>query len=137
MRFVSNKKVRIDIDPTSYVMVRAKMSAGVQAAVQRDVFRFQAIEGGDKSLSISPTGQMLALLVHNILSWHGPAFLNEDGKVMPCNRESIEALDLSDPDTERVFNMIADEIGKLNMAKAEKVPEGEDDPGFLSDGNGG
>jgi hypothetical protein len=131
MRFVSNKKVRIDIDPTSYVMVRAKMSAGVQADVQRDIYRFQ-VERGDNMLAISPIGNTLALLVNNIRSWHGPAFLNEDGKVMPCNRESIEALDLSDPDTERVFNMIADEIGKLNMAKAEAGPED-----FLADADNG
>ena len=60
----------------------------------------------------------LALLKHNIVSWEGPDFTDDDGKAIPCNQTNIGRLDMDAP----LVELVAEEIGKRNAPKQAPDP---------------
>lgn len=133
MRWASaTDQTRIEIDQSSYVMVYSRPSAARQAKVEKALFSMSDLESGSKEIGLSPTGQKIALIAAYLVSWHGPAFLNEKGKAVPCNRGSLESLDTGDDATMKFINLVADEIAKLHTP-----PAVDGDGDFLADGESG
>jgi hypothetical protein len=94
------------------IYIKAKMDYGTTAAVQDEI---KATGAGNADMVIEKLGSYrMALLTHNIVGWEGPDFMDETGRLIPCNRENIRRLDPSEP----LVEMVADEIGKRNR-KAE------------------
>ena len=72
------------------IYIRAKMTAGVRAAVQ-DEMRARGFQQRDEMEIRGIGSYRLALLRHNIVGWEGPAF---DG--VRCTRGNVDLLDLDD-----------------------------------------
>jgi hypothetical protein len=110
-----NERVPVTLGENT-VYIRARMSVAVQARVQDEL----AVREGSPEAGLSGIGSYtLALLVHNIVGWEGPDFVDAAGKPVPCTRANIERLD---PDTE-LLQMVRDEIGARNARRT--VPESE------------
>lgn len=119
--FVDMKaKVPVTVgDNTIYI--RPKMSAGIKAQVE-DELAATGVSGVRESVEMAGLGSYsLAILVHNIVGWEGPAFEDEAGNPIPCTRRYIEMLDLDEPLVEAVRN----EIGKRNPSREKAAEEGD------------
>jgi hypothetical protein len=124
--FVNTKaKQRIDLDQEgNFVVVRQKMDFSTQAALERDLMRFRidTKEKGNVEVLFSKSGQNLAILKHNLVSWGGPMFCDDFGKPVPCTAENIERLDpLENNDW---ISLVADKVAELNKPRViEADPE--------------
>jgi hypothetical protein len=83
------------------ITIRARMSVDIAGRVSSELARM----GADNKAEIRLGEHTTALLLHNILGWHGPDF--DD---LPCTPENIRALPSanSDPFIEKVVNAIGE-----------------------------
>ena len=106
-----NERIPITLGGNT-IYIRAKMSAGVRAAVQDEIKAKTA--GSQDDMEMRGIGSYrLALLRHNIVAWEGPDF---EGR--PCTRANIDLLDLDDP----LIEMVAEQIGTRNAPKESPDP---------------
>jgi hypothetical protein len=129
-----------DLTPeTNVVFILPKMSYGVrskvigeaakivtkqQGAQNRQQRRAARSRRGEDSqeMEIDVGTYQLALLVHNIVAWQGPAFAD-----VPCIRENIELLDQDKPLVAKVLEEISD-----RNSPNDEEPAGElDDPNVI------
>ncbi len=128
-----------DLTPeTNVVFILPKMSYGVRSKVIGEAAKIVAKQQGaqnrqqrraarsrrgqdSQEMEIDVGAHQLALLVHNIVAWQGPAFAG-----VPCIRENIELLDQDKPLVAKVI----EEISDRNSPNDE--PAGElDDPNVI------
>jgi hypothetical protein len=83
------------------ITIRARMSVDIAGRVSSELARM----GADNKAEIRLGEHTTALLLHNIVGWHGPDF--DD---LPCTPENIRALPAasSDPFIEKVVNAIGE-----------------------------
>lgn len=106
-----NERIPVTLNGNT-IYIRAKMSAGVRAAVQDEIKAKTA--GSQDDMEMRGIGSYrLALLRHNIVGWEGPAFAGH-----PCTRANIDLLDLDDP----LVEMVAEEIGRRNAPRESPDP---------------
>ena len=80
-------------------------------------------EKGDAQEAVMDVGvYQIALLVHNVIRWQGPAFDN-----MPCTPANIERLNPNEPLVKRVL----EEIGERNATDDEDDSDEADGPNAL------
>jgi hypothetical protein len=97
--------------PPNVVWIKARMDVATRGKVSGELLKLgengQGVEGhlGNNNL---------ALLLHNIIRWEGPDFVDEMGRAIPCSPENIKKLDTNDPFIERIL----DEIGERNAKRA-------------------
>jgi len=124
--FVSKEPVPVCVDPEgtpdeqkNIIYIRPKMDYGTKQRVQGAIMHAYA-GMGQEALRAAPldiAAANIALLVHNVLSWRGPAFRDKAGAEIPCDAEHIEGLDDDEPLVEAVLA----EINRRNsQASAEK-----------------
>lgn len=116
MFITPGSKVPVTLDGNT-IYIKAKMDAGTRAQVQDEI----AATGmaGLKETEIKNLGSYsLALLTYNILAWDGPAFLDEKGQPVACNRVTIAQLDLDEP----LVELVREQIGLRNKPKESPVP---------------
>ena len=114
MTFIDPKAtVEYKIDEQNTIWLKAKMDLRTKSAVQRDLLQMRVSDGSsDMAVHFSQMGQWLAVLKHNIVRWHGPRFVDEDGKRVPCKAENIDRLD---PDANADWlEAVVDKIDELN-----------------------
>ena len=111
-----NAKVAVTIDGANTIHIKAKMDAGTRAAVQ-DEIRARGLGDGDGELRGIGSYRM-TLMVHNIMGWEGPEFLDEKGKPVPCTRANIQRLDPTEP----LFEAVGARIGELNEDRKSPDP---------------
>jgi hypothetical protein len=114
--FISpSAKVPVTLDGNT-IYIKAKMDAGTRALVQNEI---AATNNVGKDTEITGLGSYsLALLVHNIVSWEGPAFVDERGQPILCTKLNIGHLDIDDP----LVELVREEIGKRNAPKESPNP---------------
>ena len=111
--------------PPNVVWIRARMDVATRGKVSGDLLKLgengQGLEGhlGNNNL---------ALLLHNIIRWEGPDFVDEMGRPIPCSPENIKKLDTNDPFIERIL----DEIGERNQKRASPNPKSSTANGFTN-----
>jgi hypothetical protein len=93
------------------ITIRARMSVDIAGRVSSELARM----GADNKAEIRLGEHTTALLLHNILGWHGPDF--DD---LPCTPENIRALPSanSDPFIEKVVNAIGERNRKRESPNA-------------------
>lgn len=114
--FVTGEPVAVTIgDNTIYV--KRKMDFGTKSAVEDELIDIHSVPGG--MVSERHLGAYnVALLVHNIVSWTGPAFTGT-----ACTPENIRHLDPGEP----LVDLVLAKIQELNL-------EGRDPKGAASGG---
>lgn len=122
-------RVRLNIDEsgTSWVEIRAKMNAGVKAAVHAEItsVSVQDAASGNASIGFSDLKEKLAVLKHNIVEWGGPLFIDENMKPVPYSREVL--MNLDPEESKELIEFVYDEVNKRNQ------PAGGADPLPASD----
>jgi hypothetical protein len=109
-------RVPVTLDGNT-IYIKSKMDAGTKAAVENEISASRATDL--KEMEISKLGAYsLALLTYNIVAWEGPAFLDEKGVPVPCNKLNISRLDLDEP----LVEMVREEIGQRNRPKVSPNP---------------
>ncbi len=126
--FISKRYIPISLegddvpyDQRNIIFIPAKMNFKIKGAVQRELMKIQVEAGQDGNVdgefTVSIGDQQLALLLHNVKEWRGPAF-----EGVTCNRNNIGNLDPSEPLVLEVLR----EIDERNQApKAEPRNEEE------------
>ena len=112
--FVSNERVPVSVDGENTIFIRAKMSYGVKQKVQTAILH--VTRGMDseslENIPLDIGAANIALLVHNILDWAGPAFADVE-----CTPANIERLD---PDESLVDAVLAEINRRNTQPSAEK-----------------
>jgi hypothetical protein len=116
--FVSKEPVPVSVpdDPDNTIYIKAKMDYGTKQRVSNAILQVptkDAAHVGDTPLDMA--AYQIALLVHNIVKWDGPAFVDATGRAVPCSPANIEALD---PDEPLVTAVLA-EISRRNPPRHE------------------
>lgn len=114
-----NERVPVTVGENT-VSIRAKMNAAITAKVNDE---FSLIAGQNEGLG-GMGSYSLALLVHNIVAWEGPDFVDAGGKPIPCTRANIERLDPDDP----LVEAVREEIGRRNQRRRASGQEGGASP---------
>ncbi len=111
--------------PPNVVFIRARMDVATRGKVSGELLKLgengQGLEGhlGNNNL---------ALLLHNIIRWEGPDFVDEMGRPIPCSPENIKKLDTNDPFIEHIL----DEIGERNKKRESPKSGSATNSGFTS-----
>jgi len=121
IKFLTKAQHVVQIDQFSSVTIRAKMDFKTTAKVQNDMLNISLADGGEMKAS-GILAQKLSLLKHNILSWDGPMFINDDGKPVKFAPEVLDSLDPVGSDD--FITLVYDTIAKLNKGK-EEAAEGD------------
>jgi len=114
--------------PPNVVWIRARMDAATRGKVSGELVKLgesgQGIEGhlGDGEV---------ALLIHNIVRWEGPDFVDEMGRPVPCTAEQIRKLDTRDPFIAEVLS----QIGERNRPRTSPNPKSATASGSTSAGD--
>ena len=106
-----NEKVAVTRGDNT-IFIRAKMDLACRARVQ-DELAARGLESINELEMRGIGGYRLALMVHNIVGWEGPAFAG-----VACTRGNIMRLD---PDDDLV-EAVAAEIGERNAPKEAADP---------------
>ena len=127
-----------DLTPeTNVIFIRPKMDYGTRnkvvgeaakllqgAAAQRR--RGRGPKGkrqtDDQKMEFNVGAYQTALLVHNVLGWHGPAFVG-----VACTAENIATLDPDEP----LVKVVVDEITNRNAPTDDDEPLELDDPNVI------
>lgn len=118
IKFLTKATHVVQIDQFSSVTIRAKMDFKTTAKVQNDMLNISLADGGEMKAS-GILAQKLSLLKHNILSWDGPMFINDEGKPVKFAPEVLDSLD--PVESEGFITLLFDTIAKLNKGKEEAV----------------
>jgi hypothetical protein len=128
-----------DLTPeTNVIFIRPKMDYGTRNKVvgaaaklkeqarQQSRAQRRAQRGRGKSdqndVEFDVGAYQTALLIHNVLGWHGPAFVG-----VACTPENIAMLDPDEP----LVQTVADEITSRNAPKDDEPPTELDDPNVI------
>lgn len=109
-----NARVTVSDESGNNVVIRAKMSIGVNANTVADTARYGS----------TVTGQRLALLANNIVDWDGPMFQDEAGQPIKCNRAKIFSLDPTYEPWAKLQALVLAKIDEINTKPTIEV----DDP---------
>lgn len=129
-----------EVDPseitpaTDVIWIYPAMPAGIeQKVISRAVQMRQAKNGqrpargrrGKSEIDTTYDAGLynLALLEHNVLDWQGPAFLDRQGRKVPCTPERVRALNPQMPLVRRVL----EEIGERNAPADDGADESPND----------
>lgn len=117
-------RVAVSDEKGNTVWIRAKMDVATKGVVQDEI---AAVGTGDAdSVEIHTGSYNTALLVHNILDWEGPAFVDEGGRPVRCTPQHIKRLDPDEPLVDKVL----EEIQRRNLR-----PESPDPNSPTTDGS--
>lgn len=106
----SQARVPVTLDGNT-IYIKAKMDLATRSAVQDEI---AAKGAGSDEVEVRGIGSYrMALLVHNIVGWEGPAF-----EGVTCNRTNIMRLDPEEP----LVEAVAAEIGERNKPKESPDP---------------
>jgi hypothetical protein len=111
-----NTKIPVTLDGNT-IYIKAKMDMGTIAAVQ-DSVRARGVNTLEDFELQGLGTYRTALLIHNIVGWEGPAFVDSSGRPIPCIPANILRLDPQDP----LVDLVAEEIGVRNQAKTAPDP---------------
>lgn len=105
--FIDTTKVPLSIegDPENRIYIRPKMDFGTRARVLDAIARISATEKGATNIGVTMGAYQIALAVHNIVGWEGPAF-----GATPCTPETIQRLDPDEP----LVALALEEIARRN-----------------------
>lgn len=113
--FVKRKKVSVSIDGgINVIWIRPQMGVEVYNQVQDALLGTAAIStvtGESVGVKLTPNQQKTVLLQHNILDWHGPDFVDEDGNPVLFSASAVADLDPNTP----LLEAALEEIGKRNL----------------------
>lgn len=93
------------------IWIKSKMDLQTQAAVQSELLKLGA---DNKSIEAHLGGNVMALLIHNIVRWEGPDF---DG--VPCTPATIRTLDPQLP----ILELVIEEITRRNARTPSPNPK--------------
>lgn len=123
------QRVQVSDDRGNVVWVKAAMDAATRAAVQ-DEIRARGLAVGE-TLEVRGVGSYrLALLIHNVVAWEGPDFVDSTGTKLACNRYWIERWNPRDP----LYEQVAEKIGELNEPAESPDPNAIALTGSIIDG---
>lgn len=115
--FVDTSKVAVT-DGDNTIWVKRRMDFGTQSAVEDTMTRIAMKDGQVGEVHFTLGAQKLALAIHNIVGWKGPAFSDEaTGQLMPCTPENIRRLDPAFP----LLLQAQDRITQLNQPHKDTV----------------
>lgn len=93
------------------IYIKPRMDFGTKSRVQDALARISSgsSTAGDTTILVTIGAQNLALMVHNIVAWDGPAFTDQQtGKLAACTPANIERLDPDLPLVEAVLARISE-----------------------------
>jgi hypothetical protein len=120
--FVSNEPVPVNLpdDPSNIIYIRPKMDFGTKQKVQTAMLQITLGQAGSSSETPLDMGAYnIALLVHNIVRWEGPAFVDAQGRPVPCTPANIERLDSDEP----LVDAVMAEINRRNKGRDDQDPK--------------
>ena len=102
------KDERIDVtEGENTIIIRGKMGFGLYSTVQGAGYRLRYdVDTGETAASFDMGEYNQALMVHNVLGWRGPAFLDDQGNPVPCTKETILQLDPNEPLVQKALDEI-------------------------------
>lgn len=120
-KFVKAERIPISDDEGNTIWIRGKMDVGTVGKVKAAAFTMivKAGKDPDEDTPLSVGAYETALLQYNIVAWEGPGFLDERGKLIPCNPLKIAELDPDD----LLLKEALEEIGRRNVQKASPDPK--------------
>ena len=114
--FVSKEPVPVSVpeDPDNIIYIKAKMDYGTKQRVQQAMLQVTLGQASTPSaMPLDMGAYNIALLVHNIVRWDGPAFAG-----VSCTPANIERLDSDEPLVEAVLA----EINRRNKGRDDSDP---------------
>lgn len=137
---VDEKDITPDMD---VVFIRTKMDYGTRQRVlgsaaklvqgkagnrkQRRAAAAAKKRGEANDVQFDIGAYQIALLVHNILAWQGPAFVGH-----LCSQASIETLNPEEPLVQKVLQEISDRNTDPSAAEADEEDDEAEDPNVLT-----
>jgi hypothetical protein len=93
--------------PPNVIYIKAKMDVATDARVKSELLKL----GSDNKTMESHLGEnAVALLIHNIVKWEGPDFIDAQGRPIPCDAAHIRTLDPNEPH----IALVLEEITRRN-----------------------
>lgn len=120
--FVNGQPVEVTVGENT-ILIRPKMDLGTKNRAM-DALAQIGREKGETELAVHLGAYQVALMVENIVAWHGPAFAG-----VACNAANIARLDPDEPLVELVLNEI--------VARNPLMKKGEQDAEKKDGTNGG
>jgi hypothetical protein len=128
--FVSKEPVPVSLpeDSENIIYIKTKMDYGTKQRVQAAILRITAQDAGHAGETpMDMAAYQIALLVHNILKWDGPAFVDATGRAVPCTPANIEALDPDEPLLAAVLAEISRRNTRADDADPNALPPSAND----------
>lgn len=116
--------------PPNVIWIRARMDVETSGKVTSDLFTMDKESGLEARVGANQT----ALLVHNIVKWEGPGFVEQDAEgnplrdgagnpiPIPCTPENIRTLDPNEPHIAAVLDEIATRNKKRTSPNPKSAP---------------
>jgi len=104
-----NARVGVSDEQGNVIYVREKMDVKTKGLVSDALASLSSdvMDGsGEGDIALRLGSHNCVLLVHNIVAWEGPAFVDARGRAIPCTREWIERLDPDEPLVDKVLGEI-------------------------------
>ena len=114
--FVNQTPVEITLDGNT-ICIRPKMDFSTKNAAMDALAAISQDGGGKAAVAMHLGAYQSALMVHNIVSWRGPAFVG-----FACTPENIAKLDPDEP----LVVQVLEEIGRRNPLGGESAAEKKD-----------
>jgi len=122
--FVDTTRLAVT-DGENTIYIKPRMDYGTWCRVRDTLARMAIANGQVGELHVTTGSQELALAVHNVIGWDGPAFVDPMTKrAVPCTPENIERL-------ERMLPVFIKAREKINEVNTDAMP----DPNALTAGS--
>lgn len=122
------ERVTVTDERGNTVWIKAKMDVATKHKVE-DAVAAIGDDMGTEAVQIHIGSYNTALLIHNIVAWEGPDFMDEREKPVPCTPANIRRLDPDEP----LVDMVLREINRRNARSQAPDPNSLTDDGSTSD----
>lgn len=120
-------RVAVTDEADNTVWIKAKMDLATRNRVEDAI---AAVDAGDSdAVQLHLGSYNTALLVHNIVAWEGPSFVDGKGKPVACTAANIRRLDPDEP----LVDMVLREISRRNRRPEAPDPNSPTANGSTSD----
>lgn len=113
--FVQNDRVAVTLDNENIIFIKPKMNIETKNLVMDELVRISGGAGADNpSMQMQMGAYSIALMVHNIVDWAGPAF-----KGVACIPQNVRRLDPDEP----LVNAVLEAISQRNPLRRSPDPK--------------
>lgn len=104
---IEDEELRGKQSPANVIYIRPKMGVEIKNKVQDALARIGLDDKGSAAIGMAMGEYEIALFVHNVLEWDGPAFKLPGGPKVACTADNIKRLDPDEPLVQKALEEIA------------------------------